>query len=114
MLKAQYIILFFILYSSYISAFDVSNRKSISKFSFQSRNYQRLFAEGENTNNKIETVSEEAVRKGDIQGFQSSDLKLLGEGKQLRVGLYIALALLPCLLLLPFFMSRDFVPSLDN
>ena len=113
MLSTQYIVIFFILCSYYISAFDVSYRKSISKFSFKSRTYQRLLAE-ENTNNKIETVSEEAARKGDIQGFQSSDLKLLGEGKQLRVGLYIALALLPCLLLLPFFMSRDFVPPLDN
>lgn len=48
------------------------------------------------------------------EGYLSSDISSLSDGKQTRVVLYIALALLPCLLLLPFFMSRDFIPPNMN
>jgi hypothetical protein len=48
-----------------------------------------------------------------VEGYLSSDFASIGDGKQLRVGLYIALALVPVLFLVPFFLSRDFVPPLD-
>lgn len=47
------------------------------------------------------------------QGYASSDLDSLGEGKQLRVLAYIGLALIPCLFLVPFFLARDFVPPIE-
>jgi len=49
-------------------------------------------------------------KDGAPQGYLSSDLKSMGEGKQSRVLAYIALALVPCLFLVPFFLSRDFQP----
>lgn len=48
-----------------------------------------------------------------IEGYVSSDIASIGSGKKIRVLLYIALALLPCLLLVPFFLNRDFVPPSD-
>ena len=44
------------------------------------------------------------------QGYLNSDMSKMGDGKQSRVAAYIALALVPCLFLVPFFLSRDFVP----
>ena len=48
------------------------------------------------------------------EGYLGSDLSTLGNDKQSRVLLYISIALLPCLFLIPFFMSRDFVPPTDD
>jgi len=48
-----------------------------------------------------------------VEGFLQTDIKKIGDGKQARVLLYVSLALLPCLLLIPFFLSRDFVPPSD-
>lgn len=53
--------------------------------------------------NKVETP----------QGYKSDDLSKMSEGKQTRVLLYLGLALVPVLFLIPFFMSRSFVPSID-
>jgi hypothetical protein len=47
------------------------------------------------------------------QGYLNPDMSKLGDAKQSRVLLYIGLALVPCLLLVPFFLSRDFVPPQD-
>jgi hypothetical protein len=47
------------------------------------------------------------------EGYMSSDLTSMEDGKQFRVLAYILIALLPCLLLVPFFLSRDFVPPTD-
>lgn len=47
------------------------------------------------------------------EGYLSADFNAVGDGKQIRVLVYIALALLPCLALIPFFLSRDFVPPTD-
>lgn len=44
------------------------------------------------------------------QGYLSSDMNKMEDGKQNRVLAYIGLALIPCLFLVPFFLSRDFVP----
>lgn len=49
----------------------------------------------------------------EIKGYLKTDLAEVGDGKQLRVYLYMALALLPCLILIPFFMERDFSPVMD-
>ncbi len=46
-----------------------------------------------------------------VQGYLEPDMNKLSDDKQSRVLAYIALALAPCLLLIPFFMSRDFVPA---
>ena len=63
--------------------------------------------------NEIDMISQNNKEKEPIQGYLSSDLNSLGDNKQWRVLLYIVLALLPCLFLIPFFMSRDFVPPID-
>lgn len=47
------------------------------------------------------------------EGYLSSDINKIGDNKQLRVLLYISFALLPCLLLVPFFLNREFVPPTD-
>lgn len=48
------------------------------------------------------------------EGYLGSDLSTLDNDKQSRVLLYIGIALLPCLFLIPFVMSRDFVPPTDD
>jgi hypothetical protein len=55
------------------------------------------------------------INENDIKGYMSNDLAtaLSSHGKQTRVLLYIVLALLPCLFLVPFFMSRDFIPPIE-
>ncbi len=47
------------------------------------------------------------------EGYLSSDFSSIGDSKQIRVFIYIAFSLIPCLFLIPFFMSRDFVPPID-
>ena len=47
------------------------------------------------------------------EGYLNPDITSISDGKQIRVILYIVLALLPCLLLVPFFFARDFVPPSD-
>ena len=45
------------------------------------------------------------------------DMSQMGQekdAKQLRVLLYIFFALLPCLLLVPFMMQRDFLPAVTD
>lgn len=61
----------------------------------------------------IETNEEKPLVSGPIEGYLQSDIKNLNDGKQIRVFLYIILALLPCLLLIPFLMARDFTPVMD-
>lgn len=48
------------------------------------------------------------------EGYISSDLSSINQGKQVRVLIYIALAILPCLFLIPFFLNRDFIPIDPN
>ena len=68
-----------------------------------------LLSVSEEDNNNI--ISENAgFNNVDIEGYVNSDLTAIDSDKQIRVLLYISFALLPCLLLLPFFMSRDFIP----
>lgn len=45
-----------------------------------------------------------------IEGYLNPDLNKMDEGKVSRVAAYILIALLPCLLLVPFYMSRSFQP----
>ena len=58
-------------------------------------------------------VSNSPEQNEQLKGYISSDLGNLDDSKQLRVFAYIALALIPCLFLIPFFLSRDFVPPID-
>ena len=46
-----------------------------------------------------------------IEGYINMDLNKNDDGKQSRVFIYIVFAILPCLLLVPFMMSRNFVPQ---
>jgi len=46
-----------------------------------------------------------------MEGYLGTDLSSIGDGKKGRVLAYIFFALLPCLLLVPFMMSRDFIPQ---
>lgn len=63
------------------------------------------------TPSKFITAPESSVP----QGYLSSDMSKMEDGKQNRVFAYIGLALIPCLFLVPFFLSRDFVPpKIDN
>jgi len=52
----------------------------------------------------------EAAPSTGTEGYLNTDFKKVGQEKQSRVLAYIVLALVPCLFLVPFFMSRDFVP----
>ena len=71
------------------------------------------------TNNGAKTYSDSVIATPTLadaskpQGYASSDLDALGEGKQLRALAYIGLALVPCLFLVPFFLARDFVPPVE-
>lgn len=60
-----------------------------------------------------DNVGIDAKIPDEIEGYLNSDISSLSSTKQQRVFLYIALALLPCLFLVPFFMSREFVPPTD-
>jgi hypothetical protein len=48
------------------------------------------------------------------EGYMSSDLSSNEDGKQGRVLSYILFALVPVLVLVPFFLSRGFDPPVDN
>ena len=64
------------------------------------------------TQRKVEAkVAQEIEVKQNIEGFLNNDLLSMESGKQVRVTLYIVLAILPCLLLIPFMMDRSFVPA---
>lgn len=66
-----------------------------------------------NQNNKQGDDSQPESYDVAPEGFLSSDFRSVGDGKKVRVLLYIALSLIPCLFLVPFFLSRDFVPPGD-
>lgn len=82
--------------------------KSIQIFSQPNSEFNDSSFNSDN-NEETKTTSEGES----IQGYVSSDIRNMGSGKQVRVLLYISLALLPCLLLIPFFMNRDFLPPID-
>lgn len=46
-----------------------------------------------------------------VQGYLNPDLTKMDESKMSRVVVYILVALLPTLLLIPFYLSRNFVPA---
>ena len=87
----------------------IINNKIIKKYKLYNNNNNDN-DNNNNINNKlIETNSDSSP-----EGYFNSDFNSLTEGKQTRVLLYIVIALLPCLFLVPFFMSRDFVPPIDD
>jgi len=59
-------------------------------------------------------TNEAPVVSDKVEGYLSPDFSTIGDGKQIRVLLYIGLALIPCLALVPFFLSREFVPPIDT
>ena len=56
-------------------------------------------------------LTRDIEQKQNIEGFINNDLLSMESGKQVRVTLYILLAILPCLLLIPFMMDRSFIPA---
>ena len=46
-----------------------------------------------------------------IEGYLNPDLSKMDDSKLSRVVVYILVALLPTLLLVPFYLSRNFVPA---
>ena len=70
--------------------------------------------EQEESSHYVPNTSIKVADAGDPpQGYLNADFSTIGDGKQLRVLVYIGLALVPVLFLVPFFMSRDFVPPTD-
>jgi hypothetical protein len=57
---------------------------------------------------KFQTFDMESKRVPD--GYLNQDIKNMAGEQKSRVFAYIGLALLPCLFLVPFFLSRDFTP----
>lgn len=68
----------------------------------------------ENDNNDNDSINTSSNDNTKVEGYLGSDLSKLGNDKQSRVLFYIGIALLPCLFLIPFVMSRDFVPPTDD
>ena len=69
------------------------------------------------TMNMVDNSNDDDINRtadASVEGYLSSDINSLKDGKQLRVFLYIFFALVPCLLLIPFIMSRDFTPAIDS
>ena len=63
---------------------------------------------------QIDQNSNLVAKQGSIpQGYMSSDLSSMEDGKKGRVVAYILIALLPCLGLIPFILNRDFVPPVE-
>jgi hypothetical protein len=60
---------------------------------------------------KFKTFDMDGTSKGQQpDGYLNADMKNMAEGQKSRVLAYIGLALVPCLFLVPFFLSRDFTP----
>jgi hypothetical protein len=60
---------------------------------------------------KFKTFDMDGASKGQQpDGYLNADMKNMAEGQKSRVLAYIGLALVPCLFLVPFFLSRDFTP----
>ena len=69
-----------------------------------------LHNDEDNLNNAEETYTTKNISP---DGYLNTDFNSIADGKKTRVLVYIVLALLPCLLLVPFFLSRDFIPPVD-
>lgn len=97
------------LLSGYSNAFKIQSRTIVVSHFARKLNgiglNQIKMSENENNNIITETTN--------IEGYLNSDLNKIDDSKQTRVFLYIILALAPCLLLVPFLMTRDFVPPTD-
>ena len=57
---------------------------------------------------KFKTFDMDSKRQPD--GYLNQDIKKMAGEQKSRVLAYIGFALLPCLFLVPFFLSRDFTP----
>ena len=58
---------------------------------------------------KFITATEESAP----EGYLNTDIKKMADGQKTRVFIYIGLALVPCLFLVPFFLSREFIPPVE-
>lgn len=84
--------------------------KSYASLSTQATLFAANFDDERSEDNTVYKFDASAAEQSP-EGYLNPDFNTVGDGKQLRVLIYIALALLPCLFLIPFFLSRDFVPA---
>lgn len=99
---------------------QIRNKVILSKKNREKVNLKRLLLFSQQNSDQEFNASEEyysinnsSGESKEVDGYLNPDFKSLNEGKQFRVLLYVGLALIPCLLLVPFFMTRDFVPPTD-
>ena len=91
-------------------AVDSCYKQGLNDFELLPMEDDKNEREKDNTIYSIKTSPANSNSNSIPEGYIGTDLNSLGDGKQTRVLVYIILALLPCLLLVPFFLSRDFVP----
>jgi hypothetical protein len=84
-----------------------------TELSFRTNQLTRTFAEENSTSDGPDKFTVADSNEAP-QGYMSSDLSSMDDSKQKRVLAYIVLALAPVLLLVPFFLSRDFVPPVET
>ena len=90
---------------------SINQQKKIGNLS-KSQIFLQINEDSDSSNNAAK--DEYMITKSSApQGYLNPDFNKVGDGKQIRVLVYIVLALLPCLFLIPFFMTRDFVPPTD-
>jgi len=119
MMMVQLLLLIFIVgISSFLSLIKIPVKTC--KFSVLNFPLSRMNKETSATDQLLIQVQpatdeiEPPVVSDEVEGYLSPDFSSIGDGKQIRVLLYIGLALIPCLALIPFFLSREFVPPIDT
>lgn len=79
-------------------------------------NLDQMFDVFEAADKAIPSQETDDAKNTVIEGYLNMDMNQMSsekDGKQTRVFLYITFALLPCLLLVPFMMQRDFLPATE-
>jgi hypothetical protein len=94
-----------------VGKFRVCKSQSLLKKSIQRQSFV-VFSSG-NEENGYDNMDKMKVAdpQQPIQGYFNTDLNTMDDTKMSRVVAYIFIALLPCLLLVPFYMSRNFTPA---
>lgn len=86
-----------------VGKYSLKRSKILSKASNGDDDYDDLMNES-----KFQTFDMESKTQPD--GYLNQDIKSMAGEQKSRVLAYIGLALVPCLFLVPFFLSRDFTP----
>lgn len=116
---SRFALFIFLLGISYVGSFSsprIYRRPSLARLFrtlplFVSDNMRDDSSRSQRTRDSNDYDSPES--EGTPEGYLNADISKIGDGKQLRVLIYIGFALVPVLFLVPFFLSRDFVPPVD-